>query len=182
MQFFITAVKIEDDLTQLLLRNFGVKDKCRDLKIPGSVRQISPQDRAKIMQILEPYNAGADILLEYPQWLLSHKREQILDAASRIVAFIVEANSIYPVCREEAVKRRCLQDDAIGQCWLLQAYLNSMARNLPSDANKLKPFVELIAQEIELLKGWRKSDKFIKKFGIGREDGGQDSSSLNAAA
>ena len=75
-----------------------------------------------------------------------------------MVKEIVMANSIYPICREEAVERRIHQDKAISLCFSLVVELQSLASNFPVNLNELVRIIETADSEIEYLKGWRKSD------------------------
>lgn len=64
---------------------------------------------------------------------------------------------------EELVERRLHQDRAIGQCYRLTQELQYAIETLPVDVNKYLRFGELIQTEINLLKGWRKSDNKFKR-------------------
>ena len=72
------------------------------------------------------------------------------------------ANSIYPTCREELTQRRLHQDEAIGQCYRLVQELQYAIETLPVDVNTFMRFGEMIQTEINLIKGWRKSDNKFK--------------------
>lgn len=71
-------------------------------------------------------------------------------------------NSIYPTYREELIERRVHQDRAVGQCYGLTQELQYAIETLPVDVNKYLRFAEMIQTEINLLKGWRKSDNKFK--------------------
>ena len=72
------------------------------------------------------------------------------------------ANSIYPTCREELIQRRLHQDEAIGQCYRLVQELQYAIETLPVDVNTFMRFGQMIQTEINLIKGWRKSDNKFK--------------------
>ena len=75
---------------------------------------------------------------------------------------VYTANSIYPTYYEELVERRVHQDLAIGQCYRLVQELQYAIETLPVDVNSFLRFGEDIQREIDLIKGWRKSDNKFK--------------------
>lgn len=64
---------------------------------------------------------------------------------------------------EELIERRLHQDKAIGQCYRLTQELQYAIETLPVDVNKYLRFATMIQTEINLLKGWRKSDNKFKR-------------------
>lgn len=86
----------------------------------------------------------------------------IVDCLRSITEEVYVANSIYPTYREELVERRVHQDRAVGQCYMLTQELQYAIETLPVDVNKYLRFAEMIQTEINLLKGWRKSDNKFK--------------------
>ena len=61
------------------------------------------------------------------------------------------------------IERRICQDKAIGLCYRLTHELQYAIETLPVDVNKYLRFAEMIQTEINLLKGWRKSDNKFKR-------------------
>ena len=59
---------------------------------------------------------------------------------------------------EELIERRIHQYKAIGQCYRLTQELQYAIETLPVDMNKYTRFADMIQVEIDLIKGWRKSD------------------------
>lgn len=165
MEFFSNATKMRRDITMMLLRNFGCKERSRDLKLPHGLKIMNEADKELLLDILEKWNAGSEILVQYPQWLLSHFRDNVLELLRDLMRHIVSANTIYPTSLREAQERRTEQNKAICACECLLQELEHIASILPVDANKLKGFVYMCDREIQLLKGWRKSDnKFFRRF------------------
>ena len=60
------------------------------------------------------------------------------------------------------MERRVQQDLAIGQCYRLVQELQYAIETLPVDVNSFLRFGEDIQREIDLIKGWRKSDNKFK--------------------
>ena len=102
---------------------------------------------------------------EFNEWYIMHERTVIIDCIHGINEHIYTANSIYPTCPEELTERRLHQDLAIVQCYRLVQELQYAIETLPVDVNVYLRFAEQIQKEIDLIKGWRKSDnKFKKQF------------------
>ena len=100
---------------------------------------------------------------------LNKMRKEVTDLLLRDFGYDLDkavkvyvANSIYPTYREELIERRVHQDRAVGQCYRLTQELQYAIETLPVDVNKYLRFAEMIQTEINLLKGWRKSDNKFK--------------------
>lgn len=148
-------------MTKLLLKDFGIKEKVRNVKeIPGLRNKLSQEELETIRRITQKHGIPNSTLLEvYPSWLIDHYRFEIMKILSEISKCVVCANSIYAVCIEELNERRLLQTKALSYCELLVSEFNFLIDLLPIDTKKLLPYMRLIHDEILLIKGWRKSDK-----------------------
>lgn len=98
----------------------------------------------------------------FAEWFIADERKVIVDCLRNITEEVYVANSIYPTYREELIERRVHQDRAVGQCYRLTQELQYAIETLPVDVNKYLRFAEMIQTEINLLKGWRKSDNKFK--------------------
>ena len=168
MEFYRTAIRLRRDITFWLLRDFGVKDKTRDVKILSKTCKMEAQDAEKLKEILERYGVEKSIKESYPEWLIDTFRESIMDILRELVLNIRAANSIYPgnqypANMREYELRRTYQDKAIGNCDQLYEELQYVGSVIPVDAQKYMPYIEKVEREIALLKGWRKSDNKIYK-------------------
>lgn len=162
LEFYYNAYIMRNEITNLLLRDFGVKDKVRNTKILCRIHKIEPQDEETLRKILEKYNMD-NIIEEYPSWLIDKFRNSIMDCLTDIMKNIIAANTIYPVNIAEYNKRRLLQDTAIGNCEQLLQEMQYVIDIIPVDAQKYMRYVDMIEREIYLIKGWRKSDNKILK-------------------
>jgi len=91
----------------------------------------------------------------------------MLSLCESLINYIVGANSIYPTCKEEYNERRLLQDKAIGCCrtMLTQFQIISYVLSGYIKVDKYKRYINMINQEIRLLKGWRaKGNKFLNQI------------------
>jgi hypothetical protein len=143
MEFYHTARKLREDITNLLLRDFGIRDKVRKIKTEENIE--------------------VTIIEEYPDWLLVKFRENIMDILRDLVKHITAGNTIYPTTAEEIAERRRYQTAAIISCEQLLQEMQYCSDVLPVKLASFLPFVETIETEIKLLKGWRKSSNTLSK-------------------
>ena len=67
MQFYATAQKLRKDIMTLLLKDFGLRSKVRQLDI--ETRRMPADDRAQFLAIAERY--GITVAeAEFPAWLI----------------------------------------------------------------------------------------------------------------
>ena len=155
MQFYATAQKLRKDIMTLLLKDFGVRSKVRQLDI--ETRRMTTDDRNAFLAIAEKYGITA-AEAEFPAWLIDFERQSLADLTRRLVLSVTAANSIYPTAFADAELRRKHQDNAIAVCYQLYQEIDFAAHILPVDLTKYMPLCDSVEYEIALLKGWRKSD------------------------
>ena len=141
LEFYNEARKLREDLTNFLLRDFGVRNK--------------------VYKEITEDNTEVTTILGYPDWIIDYFRKSIISVLNSLMDNIVAANSIYPVNTREVEERRILQDRAIANCEQLFQKLIYCADVLPVSLLKFEPYAERIDKEIALLKGWRKSTNAI---------------------
>ena len=71
---------------------------------------------------------------------------------------IIAANSIYAMNDQDLASRKAYAQKAIANGYQLQRKLSRLIRCVPSAAS-LEEITNLLSQEIDDLKGWRKNDK-----------------------
>lgn len=160
MEFYHNAITLRKEITLLLLRDFGIKDKIR--KATVITENMSEEDATKVIEILDKYDCSS-ILYKYPDWIINTERDNILKICHRLIMNITQANSIYPTNIAEYQSRRLFQDYAIGNCEQLLQEMQYVMSIIPVNSNKYMRYVDMIETEIILLKGWRKSDNKILK-------------------
>lgn len=153
--------KLRKDMTDLLLRDFGYNikksEKYLERIFSGRSYEELTDDEKKYYDKLRKRNES------FEEWFIQDQRKVIIDCLRCIGENVFMANSIYPMYPEELVERRILQDKAIGQCYRLVQELQYAIETLPVDVNVYTRFGESIQKEIDLIKGWRKSDNKFKR-------------------
>jgi hypothetical protein len=145
-----TARDLREDITNLLLRDFGVKDKIRTEMVDGSKR--------------------VTIIEEYPEWLISYFRTNILGMLRDLMKNITSGNTIFPVNEYELNIQRQYKTMAITACEDLLQEMQFIADLLPVKLAKFLPYAERIEKEIALLKGWRKSSNKLGNTKGGKKE------------
>jgi hypothetical protein len=141
LEFYHNARKLRKEMTNWLLRDFGVRDKVR-------IEKRSGEEPEKISE-------------HYPEWIINHVREKILLILHNLMMNIVAANTIYPITFDELALRRRYQTGAIINCQQLIQEIDYCDDVMPVSLSKFKPYYEMIEYEITLLKGWRKANNKI---------------------
>lgn len=159
-EVFHHLTKMRKEVTDLLLRDFGYDLERADKRIEKmfgkSYEELTPEEKVRYDKLKEKNRA-------FDEWFVSDERQTVVDCLRTITEEVYVANSIYPTYMEELIERRLHQDKAIGQCYRLTQELQYAIETLPVDVNKYLRFATMIQTEINLLKGWRKSDNKFKR-------------------
>ena len=158
MEFFNTACKLRLFITNLLLKDFGIKDKIRNLQVLSGMKGMHDEDFSTLKELAAKYNLKQPLLEKFPYWLIDYLRNNLLELLRKLIQNITGANTIYVTCEREYYDRRHYQTEAIINCEQILQEMQYILEVIPCDVNKFMPHVELIQKEIALLKGWRKSD------------------------
>ena len=89
MEFYHNARKLREEIIKMLLRDFGVRDK---------IRKIRTEE-----------NLEVTIIEEYPSWIITSLRDNIVRILRDLIANITAGNTIYPVNADELRLRRHYQ-------------------------------------------------------------------------
>lgn len=153
--------KLRKEMTDLLLRDFGysqAKSQKRLEKMFGGKPYEELDEKQK-----EHYQKRLSVNSGFEEWFVSYQRDSVMDCIRNANEYIFTANSIYPSDLSELAERRICQGKAIGQCYRLLQELQYTIETLPVDVEKYTRFSDMINKEIDLLKGWRKSDNKLKR-------------------
>lgn len=159
-EVFHHLYKLRRNITDLLLRDFGYSfekgEKRLQKRFSGrAYEDLTDCEKAQYDRLKKRHEA-------FDEWFIVDERKVIIDCLREITKHVFVANSIYPTCREELVQRRIHQDEALGQCYRLTQELQYAIETLPVDVNTYTQFGKEIQTEINLIKGWRKSDNKFK--------------------
>jgi predicted methyltransferase len=160
-EVFHHLFKLRREITDLLLRDFGYSNDKAEKHIQKtfsgrSYENLTDREKAHYDRLRQRNDS-------FNEWFIIDQRKVIVDCLRAIQTNVFIANSIYPMYAEELVERRLHQDRAIGHCYRLTQELHYAIETLPVDVNTYLRFGEGIQTEINLIKGWRKSDNKFKR-------------------
>jgi len=162
-EVFRHLTSLRKDITDLLLRDFGYNKGKAD-KYLSKMFSGKPYDELTDAEKIH-YDKTKRRNEAFHEWFIVEQRKVIIDSLREIQKNVYMANSIYPTYMEELIERRIHQDRAIGHCYNLVQELHYIIETLPVNINVYLRFADEIQTEIDLIKGWRKSDnKFLKKI------------------
>ena len=148
LEYYHQANDLYKDMTQLLLRNFGIKTKKKGLAISSTekaaVIAAFPYMEEAFLR-MDQLEAAAT-LREYSGWLINHYRQHIL---TRLESLLDNISDAY---RSKGERRKAFRRKALNDCEKLIQLLQRVMTVLPVDVNKLIPYVDRIDRIIELLK------------------------------
>lgn len=159
-EVFHHLYKLRRNITDLLLRDFGYSfekaEKRLQKRFSGKpYEDLTDEQKTQYDRLKKRWEA-------FDEWFVEDERKVIIDCLREITKHVFVANSIYPTCMEELTQRRIHQDEALGQCYRLTQELQYAIETLPVDVNTYTQFGQAIQTEINLIKGWRKSDNKFK--------------------
>ena len=82
LEFFHNAIKLRKEMTDLLLRDFGVKARKKDPQIFPKRYSMDKDDGEAFMKLCEKYKI-VSIIETYPDWLINEFRTSILKKSAR---------------------------------------------------------------------------------------------------
>ena len=154
-KFYNNALTLRREITKLLLRDLGVRTVIRNHKV--NTDKMEPQDADLLLGVMEKYGLKT-FPGEYPLWLIEKLRDSMWDILRDLHLNITRAFTIWATNEAEANERRICQDRAIAACENLLQEMQLAIEILPVNAEKYMRYVDMIEEEIALLKGWRKAD------------------------
>lgn len=163
-EVFHHLYKLRKEITDLLLRNFGY-DSEKSIK-----RLLKKFGKETIEELSDDQKVTYEKLKikteSFDKWFIESERDVIVNCLRQITKEVYLANSIYPTeeFKNELEERQLHQSLAIGYCYDLVQELQYAIETLPVDINKYTYFGNEIQTQINLIKGWKKSDR--KRFRV----------------
>lgn len=164
------VVKLSYKIIVLVYSNFGIEVKeensivgnwCKndngEIEVSATVRSSRP-DIDGTSLILEFERDSTVYLKSYKTWLISHYKEELWKYVQKLSYHIRVANTINPILVSEYEERRLHQDKAMACCLHLLDLLDQTKEILHVKLSKVDPIIDLLYTELNLIRGWRKSD------------------------
>ena len=170
MEFWKNANALEKELAFIVMKDFGIKPRVKDVNFYSKTYKMESEDATKFNELCEQYHITR-VTEDYPSWLIEYYRHHTLELLADLKENIRSANEVYPYYREEYIVRREYQNEAIRCCGKLYDTFTMIKNTLSIDPDKYMGVIEKIERERALLKGWRKSDNKIMAQIRKREQG-----------
>ena len=142
LEFYHNARKMRKEITDLLLRDFGIHSRGKHLTTEG---KEPPLPEGYYNELVEEFSKTMRVLLR------------------NLMLNITAANTIYPVSPDELMLRRRYQTGAIINCEQLIQEIQYCGDVLPVKASTFVQYIEKIEFEVKLLKGWRKANNKLEE-------------------
>ena len=156
---FAEAVKLRHIITQMIMRNFGLKRTKYDAIVGKYVREKYPELESLIAKIDAYQNEveKARLLTEYPDYIIGKVRDNLFRYSSDLVSNIAAANEIQCKTQNEFVKRILLEDDAIGDIARIRQEVLFIEEFFNIDLSRYMEYSEQLELAKNYLYRWKKS-------------------------
>lgn len=158
VEFLSNFHKLRKEIIQILLRDFGIKEKTYTIELIKTIYNIDNVDEETLKNIMEKYKMNSIDLIKYPPWLIDTWRHDILKLLNLLGVEIELGNSIYVTTEPEYIERRRHFTLAIGYCNALKDKLQEIISMINVSVGAYTNAGLLLKKEIDLLKGVRKAD------------------------
>ena len=156
---FYEAVKLRHIVTQIIMRNFGLKREKYNSLIGSQAREKYPE-LPKLFERIDNYQNEVEkqkLLTEYPEWFITRVRENLFRYSSDLVSNISAANEILCRTKEEYIKRILLEDEAIADIARIRQEVLFIEEFLNIDLNRYMEYSEQLENTRNYLYKWKKS-------------------------
>ena len=156
---FYEAVKLRHIVTQIIMRNFGLKREKYNSLIGRQARE-KYTELQKLFERIDNYQNEVEkqkLLTEYPEWFITRVRENLFRYSSDLVSNISAANEILCRTKEEYIKRILLEDEAIADIARIRQEVLFIEEFLNIDLNRYMEYSEQLENTRNYLYKWKKS-------------------------
>lgn len=167
-KFYVHAYNMYDEIMKFLMKDFGTK-RVKDYKMFLNRLKVTKEDKAMFDELSRKY--GFEVEMCYPAWVLEEFRKTIFEALNKLLYEVTSAYTIYPNTLYECNLKREHQWNAISLCQYIKQVLQRVINifcNKP-DIEKYMVYIEMIDEEVRLLKSWKKSENKIRRKCIENE-------------
>lgn len=156
---FYEAVKLRHIVTQIIMRNFGLKREKYNSLIGRQAREKYPELK-KLFERIDNYQNEVEkqkLLTEYQEWFITRVRENLFKYSSDLVSNISAANEILCRTKEEYIKRILLEDEAIADIARIRQEVLFIEEFMNIDLSRYMEYSEQLENTRNYLYKWKKS-------------------------
>ena len=156
---FYEAVKLRHIVTQIIMRNFGLKREKYNSLIGRQEREKYPELK-KLFERIDNYQNEVEkqkLLTEYQEWFITRVRENLFKYSSDLVSNISAANEILCRTKEEYIKRILPEDEAIADIARIRQEVLFIEEFMNIDLSRYMEYSEQLENTRNYLYKWKKS-------------------------
>ena len=171
LEWFYSGLKLQNSMTDLLLRDFGIKPKTRAVEYYAKAAEMDPADAAEYINLNHKYGI-VNLEEEFPQWFIDKIRVRMMNNLELFIRNLTIIRNYQTIINEQQYydRQRYLSLASSNLDEILQTMQYAL-KYFPINANKLMPYVGEILQEKEEIKKLRKRcNKEARKLGIAALD------------
>lgn len=157
-EYYHNALKLREEILDLLIRDFGVKIKKNDFEFLKKSHEVSKEDVELLEYLCNKYRIAEHILYEFPAWFMEYERKYLMDGLRRFMTHIRYADAITVRSDKMHEYRRYHIIQARTECYMLMDEMDYVVKVFPVDMNKYLPLIDTIHYEIKLLSRLEKLD------------------------
>lgn len=157
-EYFHNGIRMRDAVLELLIRDFGVKIRKKDLAFLKKAHNISDEDLETIEYICKKYRVAEHMLYDFPGWFMDYERKYLMGSLRRFMMHIRYADAITVQSDKMHEYRRYHIIQARTECYMIMDEMDYIAKVYEVDMNAFLPLIDIIHYEIKLLNRLEKLD------------------------
>lgn len=163
-EYYHNGVIMRDRVMDLLIRDFGLKIENWNVKDLKNLYSMTDEDIKTFVNLFKKYHVMEHLLFEYPNWLITYMRENIMDYLKIFMVSLRMGDSIEMRSDYAYEKRRYHFIKAKTACEMIADDLSYIERVLPVSSSHYLDLLDSIDFERRLLTRVlkRDGDKFHK--------------------
>lgn len=167
LDWMYEGLKIQDSLTDLCLRDFGIKPKKRSVEALAKAAEMDPADAVMYVDLNHKYGI-LSLEEEFPYWFVDKIRNRLLNCLELFIRHLTIIRNYQSIMNtQQYLDRQKFITLALSDLDEMLQTLQYAIKFFPIDVNKLMPYTGQILQEKENIKRLRKrGNKEAAKLGI----------------
>jgi hypothetical protein len=158
-EFFHNGLHMRDVIMDLMIRDFGVKVRKKDLNRLKEKYDMADEDLETLKNIYKEYKIYEDVTYdEFPSWFMDYERKFLFESIHRFLINLRYADAITVNSESTHERRKYHIVQARTECFIILEEFEYIARVFSINMNKYLNMMDVICYEIKLLNRLEKND------------------------